>query len=154
MNRIRYAVVLFTALLLFAGLPALVCAGHDNDTSRALSPSTSSAPNPLIEEMLTLDSVFRNIVSAVALADAAQVQKVMAPLHGAMEKTHEGIHAGTVTLPKNAVRLNEFVERDRKFHEMLEALDRAAGHNHQQEMLRITKQLLDGCVQCHRTFRK
>jgi hypothetical protein len=29
---------------------------------------------------------------------------------------------------------------------MLEALDRAAGHNHQQEMLRITKQLLDGCV--------
>jgi cytochrome c556 len=154
MNRIRYAVALFTALLLYAGLPALICAGHDNNASHSPAPPATAAPNPLIEEMLTLDSVFRNIVSAVAIADAAQVQKVMAPLHGAMEKTHEGIHAGTVTIPKNAARIGEFVERDRKFHEMLEALDRAAGHNHQQEMLRITKQLLDGCVQCHRTFRK
>jgi len=154
MNRIRSAVALFTALLLFAGLPALVCAGHDNNAGRSPSPPTTAAPNPLIEEMLILDSVFRDIVSAVALADAKKVQKAMEPMHGAMEKTHEGIHAGTVTLPKNAARLNEFVERDSKFHEMLEALDRAAGHSHQQEMLRITKQLLDGCVQCHRTFRK
>ena len=152
MNHIRYAVVLFTALLLSAGSPSLVFAGHDNNVIH--SPSAPAVPNPLIEEMLTLDSVFRNIVSAVAIADAEKVQQAMAPLHGAMEKTHEGIHAGTVTLPKNAARINEFVERDRKFHEMLEALDRAASHNHQQEMLRITKQLLDGCIQCHRTFRK
>ena len=154
MNHIRYAVVLFTALLLSAGYPSLVWAGHDNNAIHSPSPSTTAVPNPLIEEMLTLDSVFRNIVSAVAIADAEKVQKAMAPLHGAMEKTHEGIHAGTVTLPKNVARINEFVDRDRKFHEMLEALDRAAGHNHQQEMLRITKQLLDGCIQCHRTFRK
>jgi len=155
MNRIRrYAVVLFSALLLPAGFPSLVCAGHDNNAVPSPSPSTTAVPNPLIEEMLTLNSVFRDIVSAVALADAEKVQKAMAPMHGAMEKTHEGIRAGMVTLPKNAARMGEFVERDRKFHEMLEALDRAAGHNHQQEMLRITKQLLDGCVQCHRTFRK
>jgi len=154
MNRIRSAFALFTALLLFAGLPALVYAGHDNNASHSPSPPTTAAPNPLIEEMLTLDNVFRDIVSAVALADAKKVQKAMEPMHGVMEKTHEGIHAGTVTLPKNAVRMGEFVKRDRKFHEMLEALDRAAGHNHQQEMLRITKQLLDGCVQCHRAFRR
>jgi cytochrome c556 len=154
MNRIRYAVVLFSALLLSAGFPSLVCAGHDNNAVPSLSPPTTAVTNPLIEEMLTLDSVFRAIVSAVALADAEKVQKAMAPMHGTMEKTHEGIRAGMVTLPKNAARIGEFVERDRKFHEMLEALDRAAGHNHQQEMLRITKQLLDGCVQCHRTFRK
>lgn len=154
MDRRRYAVVLFSALLLFAGFPPLVCTGHDNSATQSSSPSTTAAPNPLIEEMLTLDSVFRNIVSAVALSDAEKVQKAMAPMHGVMEKTHEGIHGGTVTIPKNAARIKEFVERDRRFHEMLEALDRAAGHNHQQEMLRITKQLLDGCVQCHRTFRK
>ncbi len=154
MNRTDYVVVFFPALLLFAGFPSLVCAGHDNNAIHSQSRPTTAVPNPLIEEMLTLDSVFRNIVSAVALADAEKVQKAMAPMHGAMEKTHEGIPAGTVTLPKNAARIKEFVERDRRFHEMLEALDRAAGHNHQQEMLRITKQLLDGCVQCHRTFRK
>jgi cytochrome c556 len=154
MNRIRYAVVLFSALLLFVDFPSLVCAGHDNNAGRSPAPTTAAAPNPLIEEMLNLDSVFRNIVSAIALADAEKVKKALAPMHGAMEKTHEGIHAGTVTLPKNAARIGEFVERDHKFHEMLEALDRAASHNHQQEMLRITKLLLDGCVQCHRTFRK
>ena len=154
MNQIRYAVVLFAAFLLLGGGPSLIYAGQDNNAIHSKSTQTSTAPNPLIEEMLTLDSVFRNVVSAVALTDAEKVQKAMAPLHGAMEKTHEGIHAGIVTLPKNAARIAEFVERDRKFHEMLEALDRAAGHNHQQEMLRVTKQLLNGCVQCHRTFRK
>lgn len=153
MNRIWYA-ALFPVLLLFAGFPMPVCAEHDNNVGHSLSPTPGTAPNPLIEEMMTLDSVFRDIVSAVALADAEKVQKALAPMHGAMEKTHEGIHAGTVTIPKNAARMNEFVKRDRKFHEMLEALDRAAGHNHQQEMLRITKQLLDECVQCHSAFRR
>lgn len=154
MSRIRYAVVFFSALPLFAGFPSLVCAKHDNNAIHSTSTPTTAVPNPLIEEMLTLDGVFRNIVSAVALVDAEKVQKAMAPMRGAMEKTHKGIQAGTVTLSKNAARIGEFVERDRKFHEMLEALDRAAGHNHQEEMLRVTKQLLNGCVQCHRIFRK
>ncbi len=153
MKCIWYA-ALFPALLLFSGFSAPAYAEHDNNAGHSLSPTPVAAPNPLIEEMLTLDIVFRDIVSAVALADAEKVQKALAPMHGAMEKTHEGIHAGTVTIPKNAARISEFVKRDRKFHEMLEALDRAAGLNHQQEMLRITKQLLDGCVQCHRVFRK
>jgi cytochrome c556 len=153
MNRIRYA-VLFSTLLLLGGLPTVVCAEHDNNAIHSPSLPTAAASNPLIEEMLTLDRVFRDIVSAVALADAEKVKIALEPMHGAMEKTHEGIHAGTVTLPKNTARIGEFVKRDRKFHEMLEALDRAAGLNHQQEMLRITKQLLDGCVQCHRAFRR
>jgi cytochrome c556 len=153
MNRIWYA-ALFLALLLFTGFPTPVCAEHDNNAGHSLSPTPATAPNPLIEEMLTLDGVFRDIVSAVALADPGKVQKALAPMHGAMEKTHEGIDAGAVTIPKNAARISEFVKRDRKFHEMLEALDRAAGLNHQQEMLRITKQLLDGCIQCHRVFRR
>ena len=152
MNRIRTAVVLFAALFLFAGWPALTRAGHAEEAK--LPPAKTAALNPLIEEMLTLDGVFRDIVSAVALSDSRKVQSAMAPMHGVMEKTHEGIEAGSVTLPKNAARISEFVGRDRKFHEMLEALDRAAGHNHHKEQLRITKQLLDQCVQCHRLFGK
>ena len=149
MNRIRTAVVLFAALFLFAGHPALPAEEAKHPPSPA-----KTAPNPLIEEMLTLDGVFRDIVSAVALSDSRKVQTALAPMHGVMEKTHEGIEAGSVTLPKNAARISEFVGRDRKFHEMLEALDRAAGHNHHKEQLRITKQLLDQCVQCHRLFGK
>lgn len=153
MNRIRSAGVLFVALLLFSAWPALIRAGHAENAILPPSPA-KAAPNPLIEEMLTLDSVFRDIVSAVALADSQKVQAALAHMHGAMEKTHEGIQEGTVTLPKNTARINEFVARDRKFHEMLEALERAAGHDHQKELLRITKQLLDQCVQCHSLFRK
>src|SRR5512143_1089550 len=57
--------------------------------------------NPLIEEMVLLDSVFCKVVSAVALGDGARVHTALESMHGAMEKTHEGVHAGMVTLPKN-----------------------------------------------------
>ena len=152
MKSVSHTGVLVVTLLLAAGFPALVDA---DSGAPAVPPSApTSAPNPLIEEMRTLDVAFRSIVSAVALDDAGGTRTAIASLHGTMEKTHEGIHAGTVVVPKNRDRLPEFIKRDHKFHEMLEALDRAAERNHSQEMLRITKLLLDGCVQCHRVFRK
>jgi len=103
--------------------------------------------------MQTLDHAFRDIISAVALSDTAKVHASLQPILGAMEKTREGMHSGAVVLPKNASRIKEFLEKDNKFHEKLDALDRAARRNNLREMLRITKQLLDGCVQCHQTFR-
>jgi cytochrome c556 len=144
--------VYFFALLLFAGFsPQLCCAHDENEVQGSGRPS---ATNPLIEEMMTLDNAFRDIVSAVALNDTTKVQAALQSMTGAMEKTHEGMQAGTVILPKNVSRSREFLERDKKFHEKLDALDRAARRNNQREMLRITKQLLEACVQCHRTFRK
>jgi cytochrome c556 len=74
-------------------------------------------------------------------------------MHGTMEKTHEGMHHGTVKVPKNAARVKEFVDLDKQFHARLESLSAAAHRNDQQAMLKLTKDLLDGCVQCHRTFR-
>ncbi len=148
MNFMRRLVVFAVPLAIFFAFTPLTQAADTASTSAA------SAPNPLIEEMLTLDKAFRDIVSAVALGDAARTRTAIASMHGTMEKTHEGVHAGTVVLPKNKERLPEFIKRDHKFHEMLEALDGAAARNHPQEMLRIPKLLLDGCVQCHRMFRK
>lgn len=110
--------------------------------------------NPLIEEMVILDSVFRKVVSAVALGDGARVHKALEAMHGAMEKTHEGVHAGTVTLPKNKDRMKEFVKLDTVFHEKLEALAVAGERNDQKKMLSLTKQLLDRCVECHQMFRR
>jgi len=146
--------VYFVVLLLLAGFPPRPCSARDDHHDHIQGPAQASATNPLVEEMLTLDNAFRDIVSAVALSDTEKVHASLQSMHGAMEKTHEGMHTGTVTLPKNASRSKEFIERDKKFHEKLEALDRAARRNNQREMLRITKQLLDGCVQCHQTFRK
>jgi len=109
--------------------------------------------NPLIEEMVKLDAVFREVVSGVVLDDADRVRKAVESMHGAMEKTHEGVHHGTVKLPKNAGRIEDFVRQDRQFHAGLESLAEAAGKHDRDAMLRLTKKLLDECVQCHRDFR-
>jgi cytochrome c556 len=92
-------------------------------------------------------------VSGVSLGDGARVHKALDAMHGTMEKTHEGMHHGTVKVPKNAARVKEFVDLDKQFHARLESLSAAAHRNDQQAMLKLTKDLLDGCVQCHRTFR-
>jgi hypothetical protein len=153
MERILWNTVFFFTLVLFAGSPALG-ATHDEHQRNTSGSTQGAGANPLIDEMTTLNTAYRDIVSAVAVGDNGGVRKAIETMHGAMEKTQEGMHAGAVNLPKSAARTKEFEERDNKFHGKLSALDRAARHNNQREMLRITKQLLDGCVQCHQKFRK
>ena len=109
--------------------------------------------NPLIEEMIALDAVFRDVVSGVAMSDGRRVHEALETMHGTMEKTHEGVKHGSVTLKKNANRLSEFVEQDKQFHGKLEDLARAAHKNDVNAMLSLTKELLDRCVKCHRDFR-
>lgn len=121
---------------------------HDAGTAPA-----GQGDNPLIEEMVKLDAVFREVVSGVSLGDGARVHQALEAMHGAMEKTHEGVHHGTVKIPKNSGRIKEFTDLDKKFHAGLETLATAAHKNDQQAMLKLTKELLDGCVQCHRRFR-
>ena len=146
--------ILFSALLFFAGVPQLAFSQHPAHAPHPMHATTvQSGTNPLIEEMMTLDRAFRDIVSAVSLGETDAVHKVIESMHGAMEKTHEGVSVGTVTLRKNADRATEFKTMDLAFHAKLEALDRAAHHKNQKEMLRITKLLLEGCVQCHTKFR-
>ena len=110
--------------------------------------------NPLIEEMVALDSVFRDVVSGVAMSDGHRVHGALEKMHGTMEKTHEGVKHGSVTLKKNANRMSEFVEQDKQFHGKLEDLAKAAHKNDGSAMLSLTKDLLDRCVKCHRDFRE
>ena len=118
--------------------------------------SVSSGPggDPLKEEMMKLDGVFREVVSGVSLGDGARVHRALVTMHGTMERTHEGVHSGTVKIPKNAGKVKEFVDLDKKFHARLETLAVAAHQNDQRAMVKLTKELLDGCVQCHSRFRK
>ncbi|HTG01452.1 MAG TPA: hypothetical protein VK654_12805 [Nitrospirota bacterium] len=109
--------------------------------------------SPLVHEMIILDGVFRDVVSAVALGDGARARKALEAMHGTMEETHEGVDEGTVKLRKNAGRLHEFIELDKAFHARLEALALAAGKNDQKSMLTLTKELLDRCAGCHQVFR-
>jgi cytochrome c556 len=139
-------------VLSFMVLPALV-SGQERPVQYTATASAGHSDNPLVEEMEKLDVVFREVVSGVSLGDGARVHQALESMHGTMEKTHEGVHYGTVKVPKNAARVKEFVDWDKKFHAKLEALSLAAHKNDQQVMLKLTKELLDGCVQCHRTFR-
>jgi cytochrome c556 len=133
-------------------LPVLVSGQEHHMHDTATSPSGHS-DNPLIDEMVKLDTAFHDVVSGVSLGDGARVHQALEAIHGTMEKTHEGMRLGMVKVPKNAARVKEFVDLDKKFHARLETLSAVAHKNDQQAMLKLTKELLDNCVQCHRTFR-
>jgi cytochrome c556 len=135
-------------------VPAYVFAGQDHTAEHQQHHNEAKGGgNPLIEEMMILDTAFREIVSAVAVYDGNRVRKALEPLHGTMEKTHAGVHEGAVRIPKNADRVQEFVKMDKQFHRDLESLAGAAGKNDKKAMLDLTKKLLDGCVSCHQGFR-
>jgi cytochrome c556 len=128
--------------------------GHHVDTQKDHAQSVHEhSSNPLVEEMNMLDAVFRDIVSGVAINDNKRVHDALETMHGTMDKTHEGVHQGTVKLKKNTQRLKEFIEMDKQFHAKLEELAKAAHSNNEKTMLSLTKDLLDRCVQCHREFR-
>jgi len=116
--------------------------------------SADDMVNPLIEEMRTLDVAFRDIVSAVAIGDGRRVNKSIDSLHGLRERTHKAVETGMIRLPRNQHRLKEFLKLDERFHTELELLSKAAHKNNQRKMLILTKKLLDGCVNCHRVFKR
>lgn len=155
------------AVAVFA-LPALIIAGEDKGHSKSghemkhdeghhdshmAEHHGHAADNPLRHEMMILDAVFREVVSAVAVADGWRVYEALADMHGTMEKTHEGVHEGKVKIPRNADKLDEFVKMDREFHANIEKLAEAAHKNDAHKMLSLTKVLLDGCVSCHAIYR-
>lgn len=110
--------------------------------------------NPLVEEMRSLDNSIREIVSAVANAEGERVIRSIESLQGLKEKTHHAIESGMIRLPKNQHRVKEFFKLDMKFHTELDLLLKAARKNNQRKMLVLTKRLLDGCVNCHRVFKR
>ncbi len=141
-----------TAVLLFTG--HLAAAGPASQDQRSTQNSASAAASPLVAEMATLDSVMRETVSAIAQADGVRVSKSIESLREPMERTQQALRAGTLSLPRNGDRLDDFQRRHDSFHAQVEALGRAGNRNNVEAMLMITKQLLESCVTCHRTFRK
>ncbi len=145
------AVSLALVLPLFIGHFAAAPAGQ-SQRSTGITKQRSTA-NPLVSEMATLDNVMRETVSAIAEADGARVAEAVDAIRGPMQRTQQAIRAGNVTLPKGG-RLDDFQRSYDAFHAQLETLARAGKQNNVEAMLIVTKQLLEGCVNCHRTYRK
>ncbi|MBI5236335.1 MAG: cytochrome c [Deltaproteobacteria bacterium] len=112
--------------------------------------------NPLIEEMRLLDGVYAEIVNAVALNNPVAALEAIERLEssGLMEKTVAGVSSGAIKTPKNSDKLSDFTRFDKEFHANLALLAKAAAAKDQPRLLSFTKKLLDGCVKCHRTYRK
>jgi cytochrome c556 len=142
--------VLTLALLVF---PAVLLAVHEHHGAMEPAAELDTGMTPLIEEMLRLDEAVMQIASAVAVGDGDRVVVALEPVHGTMEKTHEGVRGGTVKLSRNADRMEEFMAMDKAFHEEIEKLEKAARKNDVDTMLTQTKKMLDGCVGCHKMFR-
>jgi len=156
-SRIRVLIAIGAFFLLAPLTEAGARGGHHEGESahdQSAASAQSSIGNPLIEEMFLLDTAFREVVSGVSLGDGQRVSHAIHSLHGTMERTHEGVHHGTVRIPKNADKVETFVRMDKDFHADLEKLAGAAKKSDQQAMLSLTKRLLDGCVNCHGMFRK
>jgi hypothetical protein len=151
-RKLIFSVITSLTIMALPVVPSVSTAGHDIHSHS--HGETLSGENPLIEEMMILDDVFRKVVSAVALGEGEKVHEALESMHGTMEKTHKGVHEGIVKLPKNAHREKEFIKRDKAFHAQLERLAEAGQKNDQAKMLSLTKILLDGCVNCHRDFRQ
>lgn len=154
-GRTKGFLLLCAALFIMSALTAVAGDEHqgkEHDHQHG-SPAKGRSANPLIEEMQVLDGVYREVVSAVSLGDGERVEHALHSMHGTMEKTHEGVHHGTVKLTKNADKLETFVKMDKEFHGKLEKLAAAAKKNDQQGMLALSKGLLDDCVKCHGMFR-
>ena len=115
--------------------------------------SSPAGPCALVDEMKALDAVFREVVSAVAVGDGNRVHQALESMHGKMEKTQEALHAGKVSLRKNAAKAAEFEKMDKDFHARLASLGKAAHKGDSKGMTELTKKLLDGCVSCHNKFR-
>ncbi len=143
-NRPPISAVLAIIFILIVTIPAVVVSEERH---------SHKDTNPLVEEMLILDKVFRDVVSAVSLGNGEAAHQALKAMHGTMEKTHEGVEKGTVQIPRNADHLEEFVAMDTAFHDDLERLAHASHENDQKKMLELTKKLLDGCVACHQKFR-
>lgn len=144
MTRTAQTVAIAASLLLTTGAFAPALPGQ----------AQRSAGNPLLDEMTVLDNAIREIVSAVATGDGARVSKALEPVYEARKKTLEAIRSGSLKLPKNGDRVEDFIRRDDSYHAQLSALDRAGQRDDREAMLMITKQLMEGCVSCHRTFYK
>ena len=127
---------------------------HSPESTQVAQMGPSFGGNPLVDEMMILDSVFKEIVSGVALGDGPRVFRAVESLHGTMAETQHALRSGFVRPPKNPEKLQEFETLDRQFHGQLDTLAQAAIMNDQRKMADITKKLLDGCVKCHEMFRR
>lgn len=109
--------------------------------------------SPVKIEMRLLNDAYMNLIEALVLNSPDIIEDPFSQVHGARANTEKAIEKGHLKLPKNNDKMKQFVEFDEQFHDRLETLIEAAGKKDMEKVRAVTHKLLDGCVQCHNTFR-
>jgi len=111
--------------------------------------------NPLVEEMMALDSAFKTIIGAVILGELEAINAALSKVRDTREGMERAVQGGyQVSLLKNQNRLGDFFKLDSQFHIGLEELSGAAETGQKKVVKNLTHRLLDECVGCHERFRK
>ena len=129
------------------GLGLFHASGHGH---APLAPVTG---NPLRDEMLDLQAAFHTLNEGVILGRTDDVEEAFHKVHARRMATEAALEAGTLRLPRNADKLEAFVERDRAFHTLLESTLKAAAANDQPQLRARSSELMDACVSCHAEYR-
>ena len=143
MMRARFVIMIAIALLV--GAPAMIIALEDGKKA-------TDAP-PLVQEMIVLDDVFRDILSAVMLGDGHSVSKYIQSLNmiknpDEAERSLEGRRGISYAGKADYKKLH------REFRADMTALMQFANENDGGAMLRLSKKIIDDCYYCHQAFRK
>ncbi len=140
MKRLFFALAL---ILAFAGMAAA-----------AEAPAGKPAANPLKEEMWLLDTAYKGLIDAIVLRTPGAIAGPFEEVLKAKAKTEAALEKGTVWLPKNNERKDEFKKMDEDYHRMIEDLIRLSKKGDMKGVQALSHRLLDGCVRCHNTFRR
>jgi cytochrome c556 len=142
------------ALLALAPMPA--CQEHHHPASgiHAAPSSSSSATNPVQQEMRLLSSALQEAVVGVGMGDVRGVEHALHRVHSAKQATAAALSSGSYRPPKNPTRMDRFAALDERFHGTLERLAESSRRNDVAGTADALGVALKSCQECHGEFRR
>ncbi len=104
-------------------------------------------------EMRLLTAAMQNILQLIADERLDEIPGQIAQVHPAYDLTHQALEDEVYRPPVNPDQIEEFVEADDEFHDVLRDLVGAARDDDLQGVTDHYSQLLEGCASCHGQFR-
>lgn len=110
--------------------------------------------NPLKEEMILLDSAYKNLIDSLVLHNLSAIEGPVEEVLKVKERTEAALEKGEIKLPKNNDNVKTFKSMDEDFHFKLKKLIVLSKKGDKMGIQKLTHELLNGCIRCHDNFRQ
>ena len=104
-------------------------------------------------EMRLLTAAMQNILQLIADERLDEIPGQIRQVHPAYELTHQALEDELYRPPVNPDQIEEFIEVDDEFHDILRGLVGAARDDDLQGVTEHYSELVEGCAGCHGQFR-